>query len=79
MEKYLFDQHKAQKRAYHEAKKEAKINNRPFYNGEFIPSDMYPAWLAQFPKVKRLAMVQKVLPHLRNKRGTNNPSMPIGQ
>lgn len=73
MDQQLFEQHKQQKRAYHAAKKEARQEKRSFYPAGFIPSDHYVKWLNQFPKVKRIAMVQKVPAHLRNKYGTNNP------
>lgn len=66
-------QDKATKKAFHEAKKEARMNGLPFHQHAIITPEKYPTWLAQFPKVRRTAMVEKVPAHLRNKRGTNNP------
>lgn len=73
-EQYYKD--KAEKKAFHQAKKEARLNRQPFYEHVIIAPEKYAAWLAQFPKARRTAMIEKVPAHLRNKRGTNNPTYP---
>ncbi len=75
MERQLHEQLKSQKRAFHASKTETIQRERltGIPRGEAGDHYTMQEYQEQFPKHKRVAMVEKVPAHLRNKYGTNNP------